>query len=86
MSQKESQAINIARFVFIIDVLFIHFPIHLSFADGVSLTSADTPWYNVLSSSFFLPDVCLRGLFLLSGFFISKLSEGAILMSCISEK
>lgn len=76
MSQKESQAINIARFVFIIGVLFIHFPIRLSSVDGISLTSADTPCYNVLSSSFFLPDVCLSGLFLLSGYLYFKVVGG----------
>ena len=72
MTQKESQAINIARFIFIVGVLFIHFPIQISSVDGISLTSVETPWYNVLSSEFFLPEVCLSGLFLLSGYLYFK--------------
>lgn len=36
MTSKESQAINIARFIFVIGVLFIHFPIYYSLTKAVT--------------------------------------------------
>lgn len=53
MTRQESNAINIARFIFVIGVLFIHFPISFVAADGINLTESDTPIYNLLSSRFF---------------------------------
>lgn len=49
MTQQESNAINIARFIFVIGVLFIYFPISFVAADGINLTESDTPIYNLLS-------------------------------------
>ena len=79
MTQQESKAINIARFIFVIGVLFIHFPISYSSADGISLTAADTPMYNWLSSPFFLNSTCLEALFLISGYLYFKMLGGGIL-------
>ena len=76
MTQRESKAINIARFIFVIGVLFIHFPISYSSADGISLTAADTPMYNRLSSPFFLSSTCLDALFLISGYLFFKTLGG----------
>lgn len=75
-TQQESNAINIARFIFVLGVLFIHFPISYVSADGISLTANDTPIYNWLSSRFFLSDTCLSGLFLLSGYLFFKNIRG----------
>lgn len=72
MTQQESKAINIARFIFVVGVLFIHFPISYVAADGINLTESDTPMYNLISSRFFLSDTCLSGLFLLSGYLFFK--------------
>ena len=81
MTTKESQAINIARFIFVVGVLFIHFPISYSSADGISLTANDTPMYNTLSSPFFLSSTCLNALFLISGYlFFKTLGGGGILL------
>ena len=76
MTSKESQAINIARFIFVIGVLFIHFRIPYSSTDGISLTAADTPMYNLLSSTFFLSSTCLDALFLISGYLFFKTLGG----------
>lgn len=76
MTQQESKAINIARFIFVVGVLFIHFPISYVAADGINLTVSDTPIYNLLSSRFFLSDTCLSGLFLLSGYLFFKNIRG----------
>lgn len=38
MTQQESKAINIARFIFVVGVLFIHFPISYVAADGINMT------------------------------------------------
>lgn len=72
MTQQESKTINIARFIFVVGVLFIHFPISYVAADGINLTVSDTSIYNLLSSRFFLSDTCLSGLFLLSGYLFFK--------------
>ena len=80
MTQQESKAINIARLIFVIGVLFIHFPVSYSSVDGISLTAADTPMYNRLSSPFFLSSTCLDALFLISGYlFFKTLGGGGIL-------
>ena len=76
MTSKESQAINIARLIFVIGVLFIHFPVSYSSVDGISLTAADTPMYNRLSSPFFLSSTCLDALFLISGYLFFKTLGG----------
>ena len=76
MTQQESKAINIARFIFVVGVLFIHFPISYVAADGINLTVSDTPIYNLLSSRFFLSETCLSGLFLLSGYLFFKNIRG----------
>lgn len=76
MTQQESKAINIARFIFVVGVLFIHFPISYISADGISLVASDTPYYNQISSRFFLTDTCLSGLFLLSGYLFFKNIRG----------
>lgn len=68
MNQRESQAINIARLIFVIGVLFIHFPFGTSSVDGISLTHDNTPIYNIISAPFFLSQTCLEGLFILSGY------------------
>ena len=81
MTQQESKAINIARFIFVIGVLFIHFPISSSSADGISLTAADTPMYNRLSSPFFLSSTCFDALFLISGYLFFKTLGGGILLA-----
>lgn len=86
MTQQESKAINIARFIFVVGVLFIHFPISYTSADGINLTASDTPIYNLISSHFFLSDTCLDGLFLLSGYLLFKNIRGGILKSCISRR
>lgn len=83
MTQQESKAINIARFIFVVGVLFIHFPISYVAADGINLTVSDTPIYNLLSSRFFLSETCLSGLFLLSGYLFFKNIRGGILRSRI---
>lgn len=72
MTQQESNAINIARFILVVGILFIHFPISFVAADGINLTESDTPMYNLISSRFFLSDTCLSGLFLLSGYLFFK--------------
>lgn len=72
MTSKESQAINIARFIFVIGVLFIHFRISYSSADGISLIADDIPMYNMLSSPFFLSSTCLDALFFISGYLFFK--------------
>lgn len=76
MTQQESKAINIARFIFVVGVLFIHFPISYISADDISLVASDTPYYNQISSRFFLTDTCLSGLFLLSGYLFFKNIRG----------
>lgn len=76
MTQKESQAINIAHLIFVVGVLFIHFPISYSSSDGVALTSEDIPVYNLILSSFFLSSTCLQGLFLLSGVLVLQNRKG----------
>lgn len=76
MTQQESRAINIARFIFVLGVLFIHFPISYVAVDGISLTARETPIYNLLSSRFFLSDTCLCGLFLISGYLFFKNVRG----------
>lgn len=76
MTQQESKAINIARFIFVVGVLFIHFPISYVAADGINMTVNDTPIYNLLSSRFFLSETCLSGLFLLSGYLFFKNIRG----------
>ena len=87
MTQQESKAINIARFIFVVGVLFIHFPISYISADGISLVASDTPYYNQISTRFFLTDTCLSGLFLLSGYlFFKNIRGGGILRSCISKR
>ena len=68
MTQHESNAINIARFILVVGILFLHFPISYVAADGINLTESDTPMYNLISSRFFLSDTSLAGLFLLSGY------------------
>ena len=68
MTKQESNAINIARFILVVGILFVHFPISYVAADGINLTESDTPMYNLLSSRFFLSDTSLSGLFLLSGY------------------
>lgn len=78
MTKKESKAINIARFIFVIGVLFLHFPISFSSTDGINILT-NTPIYNFLSSPFFLTDSCLSGLFFLSGYlFFKSISGGGI--------
>lgn len=72
MTQHESNAINIARFILVVGILFVHFPISFVAADGINLTESDTPMYNLISSRFFLSDTCLSGLFLLSGYLFFK--------------
>ena len=49
-----------------------NFPISYISADGISLVASDTPYYNLISSRFFLSDACLSGLFLLSGYLFFK--------------
>lgn len=78
ITNKESSAINTARFIFIIGVLFIHFPITLSSTDRIILTSTETPIYNFISSRFFLSDVCLQDLLILSGYLYFKSMGGFI--------
>ena len=68
MTKQESNAINIARFILVVGILFVHFPISYVAADGINLTESDTPMYNLISSRFFLSDTSLSGLFLLSGY------------------
>lgn len=64
MQKIESNAINIARFILIIGVVFIHLPLRFT---NVS-SHIETPVYNIISSRFFLMDVSLPGLFLISGY------------------
>lgn len=68
MTKIESQAINIARFIFMIGVLFIHFTISVSPADGINLSIDEVPIYLAISGPNFLSACCLPGLFLLSGY------------------
>ena len=86
MTQQESKAINIARFIFVVGVLFIHFPISYVAADGINLTVSDTPIYNLLSSRFFLSDTCLSGLFLLSGYLFFKNIRGGVFSGVVFQK
>ncbi len=75
MDKAESNAINIARFILIIGVVFIHMP--LRFSDDIIMY--DTPLYNFISSRFFLMDISLPGLFLLSGYlFFYKLDKNGV--------
>ena len=64
MQKIESNAINIARFILIIGVVFIHLP--LRFTNG--FPHIEAPLYKFISSRFFLMDVSLPGLFLISGY------------------
>lgn len=78
ISKQESKAINIARLIFVVGVMFIHFPISYISADGINLKASDTPLYNILSSHFFLSDTCLSGLFFLSGYLFFKNILGGV--------
>ena len=71
MTQQESKAINVSRFLFVIGVLFIHFPIPKSSVDGINW-NLYTPIYDAISSRFFLSDTCLESLFILSGYLFFK--------------
>lgn len=73
MEKKESNAINIAKFILIIGVVFIHLPLRFS----RSTIIGETPVYDFISSRFFLMDVSLPALFLLSGYlFFYKFNAG----------
>ena len=67
MTLKESKTIDVARFILIIGVLFIHFPLHGTAIEGESMSSLATPFYDFISAHFFLRDSCLIALFFLSG-------------------
>lgn len=72
MDKIESNAINIARFILIIGVVFIHLPLRYS----NSMIIGETPIYDIVSSRFFLMDISLPALFLISGYlFFYKLNK-----------
>lgn len=72
MDKIESNAINIAKFILIIGVVFIHLPLRYS----NFLISGETPIYDIVSARFFLMDVSLPALFLISGYlFFYKFNE-----------
>lgn len=72
MDKIESNAINVAKFILIIGVVFIHLPLRYQ----SNLVIGKAPIYSIVSSRFFLMDVSLPALFLISGYlFFYKLNK-----------
>lgn len=79
ISSRETNAINITRFLLVIGVLFIHFRINIESQMGITV-NGKTDMYDMITSGFFLRDISLNGLFLLSGYlFFATLRSNNIL-------